>query len=69
MATDPDPDVGSGDEVVVSKGDVTVSKAFSPDGFPVPVIRFDIRSEADSPVELLWTVLGRIEGRLSDGDD
>ncbi len=46
---------GSGDAVTVSAGAVSVSKAFSPDEFPVPTVLFDLESRADEPVELRLT--------------
>jgi hypothetical protein len=51
MATSTEP----GDAVTVSAGAVSVSKAFSPDEFPVPTVLFDLESHADEPVELRLT--------------
>ncbi|ESS06240.1 MAG: hypothetical protein A07HB70_01790 [uncultured archaeon A07HB70] len=45
----------TGDAVTVSAGAVSVSKAFSPDEFPVPTVLFDLESHADEPVELRLT--------------
>ncbi|MFB6301555.1 MAG: hypothetical protein ABEH78_01640 [Haloferacaceae archaeon] len=47
-AHDRDPD----DVVTVTQDGITVEKRFTTDEFPVPAVKFDIRSEADDPVDV-----------------
>ncbi|MGM0590179.1 MAG: hypothetical protein ACQETI_00885 [Halobacteriota archaeon] len=44
-----------GEAISVSDGDITVEKSFTADEFPVPAIKFDIRSERTEPVTVQLT--------------
>ncbi|MFB6280637.1 MAG: hypothetical protein ABEH40_01290 [Haloferacaceae archaeon] len=50
MSDAPDRDLD--DVVTVTNAGITVEKRFTTDEFPVPAVKFDLRSEADEPVEV-----------------